>query len=294
MAQIHIGRGTTNLGAFTEVEVREGLQNGRFLPTDLGWTEGMDNWKPLSDFPELTVTPGSSVPQDGLNPALPEGESAPRQGLPWDDRETVGFVSAFIETMKLVLMEPAKAFSMMKREGGLGGPLLFAILSGWIGGSAALVYNFVWQTALSHSLGNTTTMPAGMPAILSGAGMTAVGLVLMLFLLPVFLTVGIFIGSGITHLCLTLLGSAKQPFETTFRVACFSIGATGLLQLLPLCGGYVYAIWNIVAQCIGLSKAHEITTGKAVTAVLLPMVVCCCSVFLIAGIVGFTAARHFH
>lgn len=292
MAQIHIGRGTTNLGAFTEEEVREGLHSGRFLPTDLGWAEGMDNWKPLSDFPELTTVPGLSAPGAGSLPGQ-EGESVPREGLPWDDRETLGFVKAFIETMKLVLMEPAKAFSMMKREGGLGGPLTFAVASGWIGGAAALFYNFIWQMVLHHSMGSRA-MPAGMPAIFSGAGITAVSLVFMLFFLPVFLVIGIFIGSGITHLCLMLLGCAKQPFETTFRVACFSIGATGLLQLLPLCGGYAYAIWNIVAQCIGISKAHEISTGKAVTAVLLPMAVCCCGVFLIAGTVGFAAARHLH
>ena len=293
MAQIHIGRGTTNLGAFTEEEVRQGLQSGQFLPADLGWTEGMENWKPLSEFPHLTSAPASPLFAPGTPLSSIEGESVPRQGLPWDDREKLGFVNAFTETVKLILMEPVKAFLMMKREGGLGGPLLFAIASGWIGGAAALVYNFTWQTILHHSMG-THSMPAGMPAIFSGEGLTAITLGAMLILLPVILTVGIFIGSGITHLCLMLVGGAKQPFETTFRVACFSIGATGLLQLLPLCGGYAYAIWNLVAQCIGISKAHEIPTGKAVTAVLLPMAVCCCGAMLIAGTVGAAAFRHLH
>jgi len=41
MATIHITRGTTGLGTFSEEEVREGLRTGRFISTDLGWREGM-------------------------------------------------------------------------------------------------------------------------------------------------------------------------------------------------------------------------------------------------------------
>jgi len=31
----------------------------------------------------------------------------------------------------------------------------------------------------------------------------------------------IFIGAAILHVCLMIVGGAKQPFETTFRVVCF-------------------------------------------------------------------------
>ena len=50
---IHVNRGTTNLGVFSENEVREGLSAGRFAPTDIGWREGMASWQPLSHFPEF-------------------------------------------------------------------------------------------------------------------------------------------------------------------------------------------------------------------------------------------------
>ena len=52
MATIHITRGTTGLGTFSEEEVREGLRTGRFAGTDLGWREGMAQWQPLSQFTE--------------------------------------------------------------------------------------------------------------------------------------------------------------------------------------------------------------------------------------------------
>jgi uncharacterized protein DUF4190/uncharacterized protein DUF4339/tetratricopeptide repeat protein len=50
---VHVNRGATSLGAFSEEEVREGLRSGRFVSSDIGWCEGMASWKPLGDFPPL-------------------------------------------------------------------------------------------------------------------------------------------------------------------------------------------------------------------------------------------------
>ena len=41
MATIHINRGGTSLGTFSEEDVRAGLRSSRFIGTDLGWREGM-------------------------------------------------------------------------------------------------------------------------------------------------------------------------------------------------------------------------------------------------------------
>jgi hypothetical protein len=62
MAMIHVNRGTTSLGVFSEQEVREGLSAGRFAPTDIGWREGMATWQPLSQFPEFGGAAAPAVP----------------------------------------------------------------------------------------------------------------------------------------------------------------------------------------------------------------------------------------
>jgi hypothetical protein len=62
MAMIHVNRGTTTLGVFSEQEVRDGLTAGRFAPTDIGWREGMATWQPLSQFPEVGGTDAPGVP----------------------------------------------------------------------------------------------------------------------------------------------------------------------------------------------------------------------------------------
>ena len=45
---IHLNRGATSLGIFSEEEVREGLRSGLFVSGDMGWREGMADWQPLS------------------------------------------------------------------------------------------------------------------------------------------------------------------------------------------------------------------------------------------------------
>jgi hypothetical protein len=52
---VHVNRGATSLGVFPEEQIREGLRNRRFLPSDLGWREGMANWQPLSQFSEFAA-----------------------------------------------------------------------------------------------------------------------------------------------------------------------------------------------------------------------------------------------
>jgi hypothetical protein len=121
---------------------------------------------------------------------------------------------------------------------------------------------------------------------------TGIGLIGVLILVPLLIVLGMFIGSAIIHLCLMIVGGAKQTFETTFRVVCFATGSSYPLMIVPFCGGLISGIWGLVAECIGLSRAHEIEIGRAILAILLPLVVCCGGAFfltiLLGGIAGFT------
>lgn len=78
--QINIGRNGQQLGSFSEEEVREGLGRGTFLPTDLGWHEGLAEWQPLGSLAIFagamvpTATPVSGYPQPMMHPMI----AAPR------------------------------------------------------------------------------------------------------------------------------------------------------------------------------------------------------------------------
>ena len=284
MGTIHVARDGTNIGTFSIEEVREGLRTGRFLPTDMAWEAGMPDWRPLSQV--MAEKPAAAMPAAGttgtnalsVSPSSSSsGAAASGGGLPWEHREQLGIFKAYFDTVSMVLTQPAAAFVTMKTEGDMTGPMLFAL----IGGSAGVIVSFLLQIAL-QSIG---VMGSGQNAIANVFGM-GIGILLFIVLVPVMMIVGMFVGSGILHLSLMIVGGAKKPFETTFRVVCFSSGSTYLLSMIPFCGGMIAGVWNIVLECIGLARAHEIDTGKAVMAVLLPIIVCCGGALLIVILMG--------
>jgi hypothetical protein len=57
----------------------------------------------------------------------------------------------------------------------------------------------------------------------------------------------------------------------------------------------VGGIWSIVLVIIGLKEAHQIPTWKAVLAYFLPLIFCCCCVFIILGLIfGFGMFAFWH
>src|SRR4029077_19607074 len=163
--------------------------------------------------------------------------------------------------------------------------LLYALIGA---GTGALV-SFLFSFGL-RSVGVFADHQNGFGA-LPWLGVGSAGLIV---LIPVFIVVGLFIGAAVVHVCLMIVGGAKQSFETTFRVLAFSQGSTGPLQMIPLCGGLIAGVWAIVCYCIGLARAHETDTGRAVLAVFLPLIVCCGGGVLIAFMFmgAWTASHH--
>src|SRR6476646_10191237 len=283
MAMIHVNRGTTSLGVFSDQEIREGLSAGRFAPTDIGWREGMATWQPLSQFPEFGATAAPAVPPVQPGAAPTSTTVAGRTGLPWEHRQERGFFNAFIQTLTMVLTRPAEAFSVMKREGGLGEPLIYALIGGCLGGIVSALFSLGFQSiGLFADKNNSLAAMTGM-----GIGFGAI------ILVPLVIVFVLFIWSGLAHLCLMIFGGANHSFETTFRVFAFTQGSAGPLQIIPVCGGLISGVWAIVCNCIGLARAQETDTGRAVLAVFSPLIICCGGLtLLVFGVLGAWSGSH--
>lgn len=209
-------------------------------------------------------------------PSLPPvGEYwGPRSGPPWE-REGASF-NSFWATVKLIYSSPQVFFREMRREGGLWPPLSFAFIGGIIGGLAAGCYNIGLQSLVLLAPNNQANGAPG-PASL------AFGAIMILVMVPVGVLIQAFVTSGIYHVCLMILGGAKQPYETTFRVVCYVTGASGLLGLIPLCGAVIQGIYALVLAGMGLSYSHETSGVKAAFAVVLPVLLCCGAAVLFYG-----------
>jgi phage FluMu protein Com len=216
-----------------------------------------------------------AAPQFG-GPMAAAPDSSGRTGPPWErDGQNV---NSYIETVKVMLSNPSFAYADMRREGGFGKPLLFAIIGSFIAIIAANIYNLLFSGLLGGLGGRFGNAELG--GLFAG-GM--IGMVCSIIVVPAMVAAAMFIGSGIQHLMLMLVGGARYGFETTLRVVAYAAGATAPIQLIPFVGGLIAVIAQLVLIVIGYTKAHEISTGKAVLAVLLPTLICCVAGILLWG-----------
>ncbi|HXB56093.1 MAG TPA: YIP1 family protein [Vicinamibacteria bacterium] len=235
----------------------------------------------------LPEPPDQFCPSCGrdLPPSLPPPAAG---GTPWERRAQIGIVTALIDTTREVLTGPTAFFRSMPVVGGIGAPLGYGVIVGYIGLVAQALYQAIFRSVLGSGLGSLAGRPEW--ERLATTLQSGLGLVIQVILGPAILTVGLFLSAGIVHLLLMLLGGARRNFEATFRVACYA-EAPALFALLPFCGGIVGIIYRLVLYIIGLAEAHQIGKGTAAAAVLLPiLLVCCCCAGGIAIFAGSLAA----
>lgn len=316
-------------GPVPEAELDRLLAAGTINGSTLVWCEGMANWAPLKDArPSASGAPSGAaagVPEGWIRCAatgryfppsqivwldgkpysaeakagivqgvmqggtLPSGSDEERTGPAWEQCAQLGFFPAIWQTIKAVLMDPNRAFETMKREGGLGTPLGFYMVMALVVGVLALIYNLLFGGAMNSFIppqmrGQPNPfMPGGHPGVVFYVGIS-IGY-------PIMMLLASFIVSGVLHLSLMICSGAKQPFETTYRTHAYAMGAGTALAIIPICGGSIGFLWGLVCLCMGLAKTHEIGTGRAVGAVLLPVGVCCVLyVVLIGAVIGLAAS----
>ena len=256
----------------------------------------MANWQPLSQFAEFSSdfaaassAPGAPPPQPPAGVPAPAAQqaqgpssAAPRSGLPWERRDSLGFLNAFVQTVSMILTRPVEAFTVMRTEGGIGDALLFGVIGGSIGAIVATLFSVA-----IHSLGWAAALSQRSPLEgMMGVSVSGAMIFFRIILTPIFIAIGLFIWAGLVHICLLMLGGANKPFEASFRALSFAYGATALFCIVPCCGWAVALVWGLIADCIGISRSQETDIGRAVIAVILPLVVCCGGIFIICLMLG--------
>ncbi len=114
--------------------------------------------------------------------------------------------------------------------------------------------------------------------MLMGAGTGAGGAIIFFILFMVLAIIGAFIGGAILHIFVYLVGGRKG-LEQTIKAVMY--GSTpGLLLGLPIIG-FIAGIWSLVMEIIGIRQLHELTTGKAVLAVLIPIIIAVILAFIV-------------
>jgi hypothetical protein len=192
-------------------------------------------------------------------------------------------VAALVETTTAVLLGPTDFFRRMPVTGGIGAPFGYAVVVGYAGLLAQAIYQALFRIGFGSviaGLGRRGEV-GQLLSLLQGG----VGFMVQVILGPIIVTMGLFLGAGLYHVVLLLLGGARRDFEATFRVVAYGHAASALL-VLPFCGSLVAIVWWAVVLVIGFAEAHGIGRGKSLAAVLLPIVFACCCCGALAGLVG--------
>jgi hypothetical protein len=236
---------------------------------------------------------------------LPASESGDKSGtapqpiaetatyyIPWEDKKNLGFLGALFETWKQSCFNPGPFFEKMPVKGGIGNPLLYGLILGFIG----VIFQVTYSQMFSQLFDFTKWLPPMYQNFDSefmdfNRRIQSYSNIISIFAFPFVATAGMFIMSGIVHLLLTMFGWKKHDYESTFRLVAYSEGPA-FFRVIPFIGDFVAMVWQLVLTIIGISKVHKISGGKATLIVILPAIlfcVCCCGVvFWVISLIGLT------
>lgn len=198
-----------------------------------------------------------------------------RPGLPWENRDEHGLAPSALTTLRLLLFEPTTAFRAMRLQEPVGQATLFLLLIGGLGAVIGACWSAVFQGVMMNLMArfmpSSATLPTSpLPAWLGGV----IGIVMAPFGL---LFTWVFV-SALAHLTLTVTGSRRKGFPVTLAVCAYALGATQVINIIPLCGGWVAYLWGIVLIALGLSRTHDCESWQGTVAALSPLILgfCCC------------------
>mgnify|MGYP006297132265 CR=1 FL=1 len=174
----------------------------------------------------------------------------------------------FIEKVKGLILDPTGTYQKLKEEE-LGGALRYFII--WLLIFAVLsALSFAFIGSMIFSMIPETEELAMFNATFGAAGGLLLGGIIFIAVL-IGGIIGIFIGGLIIHLGVILVGGSRGYSET---VKSLIYGGTPsyLFGWIPIIG-FIGSIWALILVIFGIKELQDLSTGKAVIAVLIPVII---------------------
>jgi len=214
-----------------------------------------------------------STRETSLDPAAAADDTA----FPWPPGPRVSALDALGETIRRSLFEPTRFFRAMPVHSPLGPALVYYALTSVASAGIMLFWGTVFGLFVA---------PGSPLAGLLGVGDGDFGARLVDFLLsPLASLFGLVIGALVFHVALVIFGGARNGLGATLRALAYA-AASQLFVILPAIGIFVAMGWWLVLAVIGLREVHGTTTGRAVAAILAPIV----AIFMFLFVVGIFVA----
>jgi len=165
-------------------------------------------------------------------------------------------IGTFVENLKGFLLDPVETFRQSRTD-------TPAAVFGYLG--ALLLINAVLSALVAFAAGFGSTRDlAGMPGGISAP----VGVFFLVLVGGFILTLT---GAAWIHLWTYLLGGRKGIMQTL--IAFIYAGTPGqILGWIPLIG-FIATLWSLVLIVIGIRELQELSTGKAILAVAIAVII---------------------
>jgi hypothetical protein len=213
--------------------------------------------KPDTQTPSPPLSASKDHPQD---PPPAFVETGAEMDVPWESLEKYGVVSGFYQTIARVMKSPIRLFQAMPLGGGIGKPLVFYLILAEI----EILFQFFW-----NKIGVTARVEP--EDALIGVEALWMDSALVLLFYPFFLTLVLFLGTAVIHVCLKLVRGNSAGFEGTFKAVTYG-SAPMILSIFPLVGQIIGVAWAFVTTLIAYKYVHRTTYPRVVAAILLPVV----------------------
>lgn len=218
-----------------------------------------------------------SCPHCGhANRYSPTGKFVSQWERDWKSRP----FAAFFETAKEALIHPVTFFRSHQSGKQFLPVIIYAIVAQTVGYLATFLYQtvFAW---IQPAFFGVLLQSIRLEDVIGGIATPFFFGVFLLFM-PVLAFIGIVFSTALNHFILWILKGTRHGIEATLHAVCFSMTANVCL-IIPIFGGIIAGVWQLVLLIIGLKELHDIPYWKSVLTVLIPIAFCCC----LAGVLVF-------
>ena len=220
-----------------------------------------------SEEMEPEVTPAAPFEE-------PAPEAVPPHPIPWEDAG-LSRLRGLGRTLWESLFYP-RAFFQNFPPGGWQEALAYALILGTAGFLACLYWQLLFYLGLSRLLGS---LPAGTKVFFlmgSGAFMT------MMILSPVIVLGSLIFSSLGLWLAVGLTGGPWPGLTVVWRLSCYAQGAM-VMGFLPLFGGPVAGLWNLVLLYRGVQGGLGLSSWRALAVLILSLILQTLLLLLLLG-----------
>lgn len=182
-----------------------------------------------------------------------------------------------IEKTKGFILNPNETFRKIKGED-VGDGLIYLLV--WLliyGALSVIVSVIILDTSSSSSLYSSpifgySSFFSGYPSSISGST-TNIGFVggLSFVLVIVFGFVGVFLSGLWIHLWVYVFGGRKG-IPQTIKTVIYGQTPSWLFGWIPFVNFFIW-IWTLYLYVVGIRELHEISTGKAVAAIIVAIII---------------------